>query len=206
MTDKPALPVPLVEPPHHRGITIIAVFKLIKGTVLIAAALGALQLRGHSMESVFEWVVDHTHLAPEGRLVHWLWSKLGGITDGNLATIGEAGLAYGVFQLVESYGLFRRRKWAEWLVVIATSLPVPVEFYELFHAPSLFKLGILAVNLGVAGYLWHRRADFMTRTQRKAYKAARKAGLLAPRPLPVMLPAPRTDVVPSDAAGSRPPQ
>jgi uncharacterized membrane protein (DUF2068 family) len=104
--------------------------------------------------------------------VQWIWSKLEALTDGKLALIGRAGLAYGVMQLVESYGLFRRRKWAEWLVVVATTLPIPWELYELFHAPSWMRFGILALNVGIAAYLWHRRTEFLTRLQRKMLKQA----------------------------------
>ena len=102
---------------------------------------------------MIEWIVDHGHAAPEGRLVRWLWAHLNTLTDGRLAIIAQVGLAYGALQLVESYGLFRRRKWAEWLVVIATTIPIPFELYELFHEPSLSRFLIVLGNVLYAGYL-----------------------------------------------------
>jgi uncharacterized membrane protein (DUF2068 family) len=35
-----------------------------------------------------------------------------------------------VLELVEGGGLFYRKRWAEWLTVVATSLLVPLEVYE----------------------------------------------------------------------------
>lgn len=141
--------------------------KLFKGIVLIASAVGAFELRGHEAGAIIEWIVDHGHIAPEGRLVRWLWTKIDAFSDGRLALIAKVGLAYGALQLFESYGLFRRRKWAEWLVVIATTLPIPFELYELFHETSLSRFLILLFNAMIAAYLWHRRTDFLSRRQWK---------------------------------------
>ena len=58
----------------------------------------------------------------------------------------------------------------EWLVVIATTIPVPFELYELFHEPSLARFGVLLVNAVIAAYLWHRRTDFLSRKQWKLLK------------------------------------
>jgi uncharacterized membrane protein (DUF2068 family) len=158
-------PPPTTQPPHHSGITAIAWFKLIKGSLLVLSALGAFELRGHAAEDILQWIVDHGRLAPEGRLVQWIWEQLELLTDGKLSLIAKVGFAYGGLQLFESYGLFRRRKWAEWIVVIATSVPIPFELYELFHEPSLVRFCILLGNAMIAGYLWHRRTDFLSRAQ-----------------------------------------
>lgn len=165
-------PAPLVPPPNHAGITVIAYMKAFKGLLLVASAIGALELRGHGADEIVHWIIDHAHVAPEGRLVSWLWGKLNVLTDGKLSLIGKVGLAYGILQLVESYGLFRRRKWAEWLVVIATTLPIPFELYELFHEPSLSRFGVLLVNAVIAVYLWHRRTDFLSGKQWKRLRNA----------------------------------
>jgi uncharacterized membrane protein (DUF2068 family) len=157
--------VTVTPPPNHAGITVLATFKLIKGIVLILSAFGAFELRGHAMEDVLHWVVDHAHLAPEGRLVRWLSLRLDDLTDGRLKLISQIGFAYGAMQLFEAYGLFLRRRWAEWLVVIATTIPLPFEIYELAHTPTWMRAGILAFNAAIAAYLWHRRTDFLSAKQ-----------------------------------------
>ena len=82
--------------------------------------------------------------------------------------IASVQLVYGLLLSAEGYGLLRRRRWAELLVVIATCLPVPFELYELVEKPRILKLLVLALNLAIAGYLWHRRQNFTTRKERKA--------------------------------------
>jgi uncharacterized membrane protein (DUF2068 family) len=59
-----------------------------------------------------------------------------------------------VLELVENGGLFYRKRWAEWLTVIATSLLVPLETYELVRHPSWLKTGGIAVNIAIVVYLY----------------------------------------------------
>jgi uncharacterized membrane protein (DUF2068 family) len=61
-------------------------------------------------------------------------------------------------------------------VVVATLIPVPYELYHLVHEPSLKKLGVLALNLAIVGYLLRRRKAFTTRKQRKAAREAQSSG------------------------------
>ncbi len=46
-----------------------------------------------------------------------------------------------------------RRRWAEYLTVIATGLFIPLDIYEIFKAPTLLKCLLLLVNLAVVAYL-----------------------------------------------------
>jgi len=66
---------------------------------------------------------------------------------------GIGALLYGLLELVEGVGLFMRKRWAEWLTVIATSLLIPVEIYELANPPSWLKAAGLAVNVLIVLYL-----------------------------------------------------
>lgn len=59
-----------------------------------------------------------------------------------------------MLELVEGGGLFYRKRWAEWLTVIATSLLIPLEVYELVRHPSLLKAGGVAVNVAIVIYLY----------------------------------------------------
>ena len=67
---------------------------------------------------------------------------------------GAGALGYGVLELVEGVGLFYRRRWAEWLTVVATSLLIPLELYEVVRSPSLLKAGGIAVNVVIVIYLY----------------------------------------------------
>ena len=62
-------------------------------------------------------------------------------------------IGYGVLELVEGGGLWLDQLWAEYLTVIATSLFIPFELYELAIRPSLWKAGGIFVNVLIVLYL-----------------------------------------------------
>jgi uncharacterized membrane protein (DUF2068 family) len=64
-------------------------------------------------------------------------------------------LGYGVLELVEGTGLWLDQLWAEYLTVIATSLLIPLEVYELVRHPTALKAGGILVNLLIVAYLVH---------------------------------------------------
>lgn len=66
---------------------------------------------------------------------------------------GIVAVAYGGLEGVEAYGLWRRRRWGEWLTVLATSLLLVPEVWELTKSSSALKLGALLVNVAVVAYL-----------------------------------------------------
>ena len=50
-------------------------------------------------------------------------------------------------EITEGVGLFYRKRWAEWLTVVATSLLVPIEVYELV-TQAVQLLGSMPDELG----------------------------------------------------------
>ena len=62
-------------------------------------------------------------------------------------------LGYGALELVEGTGLWLDQLWAEYLTVIATSLLLPFELYELVRRPSVWKAAGIIVNFAIVGYL-----------------------------------------------------
>ncbi len=76
-----------------------------------------------------------------------------------LLAIGLVG--YALLEGTEGVGLAMRRRWAEYLTVVATGLLIPYEVYELVHRPTLFKFGALLLNVAVVAYLWWKKRLFM---------------------------------------------
>ena len=61
-------------------------------------------------------------------------------------------------------GLFLRKQWAEYLVVIITGSLLPVEIWTMIQKAELWKLGLIVGNLLIVGYLVHRlRLDYTRR-------------------------------------------
>jgi uncharacterized membrane protein (DUF2068 family) len=72
--------------------------------------------------------------------------------------IGVAAAAYAALEGSEAYGLWRQRRWAEYLTFIATTLFVPYEIYELSEKLTVFRIGAFVINLAILLYLlWAKR-------------------------------------------------
>jgi uncharacterized membrane protein (DUF2068 family) len=67
------------------------------------------------------------------------------------------GLAYTTVRLVETYGPWHGRAWAEWFAIITGGLYLPLEVYELLRRASWVKAGVLAVNVPIVVYLVRAR-------------------------------------------------
>jgi uncharacterized membrane protein (DUF2068 family) len=96
---------------------------------------------------------EHFGLNPGGHFVSRLIQRAHALTAHQVLVFGVIALAYGVLECVEGVGLWRRRRWAEYLTVVATSVLVPVEVWELSRHPSALKAGGLVVNLVIVAYL-----------------------------------------------------
>ncbi len=70
-----------------------------------------------------------------------------------------AGLAgYAAIELVEAVGLWLMQRWGEYFAVIATSVFLPLEIYELTEKITAFRLIALVINIvAVIWLLWSKR-------------------------------------------------
>ena len=142
---------------------IIAAFKLIKATLLIAAGVGAFKLLNPVVaERLRQWLLALSFAYGRPFLLHLL-SRVSGMSDKRLGALGIVAFAYAALFLTEGIGLWLAQRWAEYLTVIATASLVPVEVYEIVHGASTMKIAALITNLAMVGYLvyrlWHDRGE-----------------------------------------------
>lgn len=62
-------------------------------------------------------------------------------------------IAYCVVESIEAVGLWKERRWAEYLTVIATAGLLPFEVHELIERVTVFRIGALVVNLAILAWL-----------------------------------------------------
>lgn len=159
-------------------LRLIAVERFVRGLAMAAAALGLFHVasdRGSLLAWIERLVVAARPLGEElgvhvtdSPIVQWVERTLGG--DGQpIQLAGLALLGYGVLQVVEGVGLWGGWRWAEYLTVIATSLLVPLEVYEVIEGASLLKAAALVINLAAVGYLIYKGRLFGTRGGHDAY-------------------------------------
>jgi uncharacterized membrane protein (DUF2068 family) len=135
-------------------IRLIAVERLARGVLLFAVgAVLSADTRIDWATRLRDWA-DDLGLDPSRHvLVARLIDRAAALTPHQLFAIGLVALVYGGLEIVEGVGLWMRRRWAEYLTVIATALFIPLEIWELAHRPSVLKAGGLVINVLVVAYL-----------------------------------------------------
>jgi uncharacterized membrane protein (DUF2068 family) len=131
----------------------IAAERAIRGVLLIAAGIYLLGHTGSDLGRLANRLARGLELDTRRPIIRHLVDRLGHLSHHQVTLFGIAAIGYGALELVEGYGLWRRYRWAEWLTVIATSILIPFELYELVHRPSALKAAGLAVNVLIVIYL-----------------------------------------------------
>jgi uncharacterized membrane protein (DUF2068 family) len=149
---------------HDAFIKVIIVERIVKAIVLIALAIGLVVAGEKGWLAMWaDYAQDQLNLsAGHGIIVQLLLRVLvivGNFSHINVVAIGA--IAYALLEGTEGVGLAMRRRWAEYLTVIATGLLIPYEIYEVIHHVTLFKVGALLLNLAVVGYLAYRKRLFV---------------------------------------------
>ena len=149
---------------HDAFIKVIIVERIVKAAVLIALAIGLLVAgRKGWLAEWSEYAQDQLNLAAGHGLIVQLLLRLlvfiGNFSHVDVLAIGA--IAYALLEGTEGVGLAMRRRWAEYLTVIATGVLIPYEAYEVVHHLTLFKVGALLLNLAVVGYLAYRKRLFV---------------------------------------------
>jgi uncharacterized membrane protein (DUF2068 family) len=92
--------------------------------------------------------------------------------SGKSITLLAAGLAaYAVVEAVEGTGLWLARRWGEYFAMVATSVGLPLEIYDLARKVTATTLVFFLVNLTLVLYLVLAKRLFGVRGGRPAYEA-----------------------------------
>jgi uncharacterized membrane protein (DUF2068 family) len=138
---------------HSRGLMLIAVFKLLKGFVLLAVAIGALHLLHRDVAAVVDHWINAFQVDPHNRIILWLLAKLPMVDDRKLKELSVGTFIYSAVFLTEGVGLALHKRWAEYFTIITTSSFLPLEVYEIIHHATIAKGVALVINIAVVIYL-----------------------------------------------------
>lgn len=159
-------------PPHHTvaelwhprnaprgwvGLEVIAVFKIVKAGGLIVAGLGALGLlnAGRS-DAAQDWLEGLSlreghhflsHLAAMGLQL------LENATPKQIIVAAAGSFLYATIFLIEGIGLWRCKRWAEYLTISVTASLLPFEIFAVARERTALRLGAVLLNLCVVLYL-----------------------------------------------------
>jgi uncharacterized membrane protein (DUF2068 family) len=81
---------------------------------------------------------------------------------------------YALIEGVEAIGLWRARRWAEYLTLLVTASLLPLEIYELATNATVFKAAAFVVNVAIVVYLLYAKRLFGLRGGVAAEHASRE--------------------------------
>jgi uncharacterized membrane protein (DUF2068 family) len=142
------------DPPRSRRVLrLIALERAGRGLLLLAAGVYLLFHLNSDFGRLGERVMRAIELDPRRPFFHRIVAYLHHLHASELRIAAIVAIGYGVLELVEGTGLWLDQLWAEYLTVIATSLLLPLELYEIVHRPSVWKAAGIVVNIAIVAYL-----------------------------------------------------
>jgi uncharacterized membrane protein (DUF2068 family) len=106
--------------------------------------------------SQVEGWLDQLRIDPDTHYIGTLLNKLQLVHTKESKELSALGLGYAALFLTEGTGLLLRKRWAEWLTIVATGSFMPLELYELIKEFSALGLLMLFVNAVVVLFLVYR--------------------------------------------------
>ena len=143
----------------------IAVFKIVKGLLLLLVGMGALSLIHKDAAETFTRWANALQVNVHSRVIqHWL-VEIGLVQEREKALIVTVSFVYSALLLTEGIGLLMEKVWAEYMTTLITVSFIPIEVYELARRTTPSRIYLLMINIVVVAYL------VMRLSQRKAAKA-----------------------------------
>ena len=148
-------------------LRLLAVERFVRGVLLVALAYGIYRFEGstNALRQVFDAYlpllrpiadrlgIDLQSAGPVRLIQHALNAR-----HHTLLLVAAGVLAYGALQLVEGVGLWLMRRWGEYFAVVATSIFLPLEVYELTEKVTVLRVVLLTVNIAAVVWLvWSKR-------------------------------------------------
>jgi len=144
-----------------RAVRIIAFVEAAKGVLVLLAATGILAFIHADWNELAARLVRLSHLDPASKYPHIFLDAVSHLQEPRLLWLAAGAATYSLLRLIEAYGLYRERAWAEWLALFASGLFIPAEIHEVIRRPSLLAISVLVVNIAIvvvmAHALWQRR-------------------------------------------------
>ena len=165
----------------------LAVERLVRGVfiVLVAWAVWKFSNSQTSVQqlfndnlTLFRPIAQHFHYDLDHSPIVDTIQKTFAYKHSTLLITAGALLAYALIEIVEAFGLWAAKRWAEYLTVVATAAFLPLEIMELTHKVSGFKIATLALNVLAVLYILLAKRLFGLRGGAAAFEAERHGASL----------------------------
>jgi uncharacterized membrane protein (DUF2068 family) len=146
--------------PVDTVVRLIILERAVRGTLVAVLGVALLTNSRQVVTLVRQWVAE-LDVNPERRLIPRIiltvLRPVGQFSTRTVLIIGVGALLFGALELTEAVGLARRRRWAEYLTVIAGCIGIPFEIHEVIMRQTVFRVSFLVINVAIVIYLaWQK--------------------------------------------------
>ena len=131
----------------------VAVIEAAKGALVLLAGFGLLSLIHHDAQLFAERLVAHAHLNPSAHYPHIFVDAASRLTDARILLLAAGAATYSVVRLVEAYGLWHARRWAEWFAALSGAIYIPFELFALYEHATWLSLGAFLLNAAIVIFM-----------------------------------------------------
>jgi uncharacterized membrane protein (DUF2068 family) len=161
-------------------LRVFAVERFIRFVVFAAAAYGVWRFKydrghiqqafNHDLPAIRELYRDLGFDFDHSKLIGLIQHSF--TLDARTLTYLAIGLVlYALIELTEGVGLWLGQRWGEYFAMVATSVFLPYEVYDLTVKVTWLRIGALVINLLLVVYLVWTKRLFGLRGGRRAYEA-----------------------------------
>jgi uncharacterized membrane protein (DUF2068 family) len=151
---------------EHRGLVLwyLMFERGLKGVALILASIYIVTHTDSGLDPLVRRTIALFNLTAGSGFIRNVildnLAKIAGISENTLWVLAGATFIYGLIEASEGVGLALRRRWAEYLVVLATAFFIPFEVMEVLRRPGPIRIATLLVNVAVVIYLIRKKQLF----------------------------------------------
>jgi uncharacterized membrane protein (DUF2068 family) len=146
----------------------VAYLEAAKGVLVLAGATGLLSLLHRDVYEFAVTLIEHAHLDPASKYPQIFLDAAAKVGDTRLLTLAAGAAAYAAIRLVEAWGLYFEKAWAEVLAAAGGAIYIPIELLGLARSPSWHGAVLLVVNIGVVALMLRALLKRRAATQRTA--------------------------------------
>jgi uncharacterized membrane protein (DUF2068 family) len=152
--------------PVDTVVRLIILERAVRGSVLLIAGIALLTNSRAILQQVRNWIfelnlVQVSQLSRSRGLLRAITLAIlrpvGVLPPRTVVLIAAGIVLFAVIELTEAIGLARRRRWAEYLTVLAGTIGIPFEVREVLARQTVIRFSFLIVNVAIVIYLaWHK--------------------------------------------------
>ncbi|WP_447987081.1 DUF2127 domain-containing protein [Nitrospira sp. Nam74] len=138
---------------YPMGLQLIILWNLIRAVLLIVLGSDLLRHLDADPALLMTQSIETFRLDPHNRYVHGMLEQLNWVDRRRLEALSVGTFFYAALLLLEGGGLWFKQRWAAYLSVVATSVFIPLELFELTRGVTIPRVMVMLSNLAIVAYL-----------------------------------------------------